>query len=161
MNSLQQNAEAGKDLWLTYLRRGGTIRELRGLDQGQMEAIYQLGFSHFGIGHYAEALKVFRYLALLDHRSSRYYLGIGLALHHLNQDAAAIPALSYAERLDNEDPRPSICMTECFIRLKNRKLAVKALSNAAKILKSSKGWEEERKQAKQLKHYLIEPSGRK
>lgn len=67
MNSLQQNAEAGKDLWLTYLRRGGTIRELRGLDQGQMEAIYQLGFSHFGIGHYAEALKVFRYLALLAH----------------------------------------------------------------------------------------------
>ncbi|KEQ16709.1 hypothetical protein [Endozoicomonas numazuensis] len=151
----------GKDLWLTYLRSGGTIRELRGLSSDQMEAIYHLGFSHFSIGHYIEALKVFRYLALLDHHSPRYYLGIGLALHHLHQDAAAIPALNYAEKLDSKDPRPSICMTECFIRLKNRKLAVKALGNAAKILKVSKGWDEERKQARQLKHYLIEPSGRK
>ncbi|WP_252179392.1 tetratricopeptide repeat protein [Endozoicomonas sp. 4G] len=161
MSSLQQNAEAGKGLWQSYLRQGGTIRELKGLDQDQMEAIYQLGYSYFSIGNYPEALKVFRYLALLDHQNPRYYLGIGLALYHLNQNAAAIPALNYAEKLDSQDPRPSICMTECFIRLKNRNLAVKALTNAAKILKSAKGWEEQRKQAKQLKRYLIEPSGRK
>ncbi|WP_062265776.1 SycD/LcrH family type III secretion system chaperone [Endozoicomonas arenosclerae] len=161
MSSLQPDAEAGKDLWLAYLNKGGTIRELRGLDQDQMEAIYQLGFSHYSIGHYSDALKVFRYLALLDHHNPRYYLGIALALHHLNHDAAAIPALNYAEKLNKNDPRPAICMTECFIRLKNRKLAVKALGNAAKILKSSKGWEEEKKQARQLKHYLIDSTGRK
>jgi type III secretion system low calcium response chaperone LcrH/SycD len=157
MAKAQQEAGvgSGRDLWLTYLSKGGTIRELRGLDHDQMEAMYQLGYSHFSIGHYPEALKVFRYLALLDHHDPRFYLGIGLSLHHLKQDAAAIPALTYAERLDPMDPRPAICMTECFIRLKNRKLATKCLASAAKIIKVSKGWEEEKKQAKQLKHFLL------
>lgn len=147
-------------LWQAYLNKGGTLGNLRDMSSDQMEAMYTLGFGQFDTGHYAEALKVFRYLALLDHWNPRYFLAIGYCLYQLAQFADAIPALSYAERLDTEDPRPSLCMTECFISLKNRKLAKKALGQAVNRLNNSKGWNLERKQAKQLKHYLVVQPGR-
>ena len=148
------------DLWQMYLARGGTIKDLRKLDPDQMEAMYTLGYNRFDVGLFQNALKVFRYLALLDHCNPRYFLGIGLCLYKLGHYAEAIPSLSYAERLDKKDPRPSLCMTECFISLKNRRLAKKSLVEAVKRLKSSGGWKYERKQACQLKHYLVEQTGR-
>lgn len=155
------DSQKGRDLWQAYINSGGTIKALRDLDQDYLEAVYQYGYSQFHSGLLADALKVFRYLALLDHRDSRYFLGIGLVLHKLSHNAAAIPALSYAERLDKTDPRPSICMTECFIQLKNRASAKKSLAEAVKRIKGNKGWELEKKQARQLKHYLIDQSGRR
>ena len=157
----QQAGTDAQDLWQLYLNKGGTIRELRQLEESQIELMYQLGYSQYGSGHYKEALNVFRYLALLDHHDPRFFLGIGLSLYQLHQNAAAIPALNYAQKLDVEDPRPEICMTECYIRLKNRKMATKALAGAVKKIKQGKGWQKERKQAKQLKHYLIQASGGK
>ena len=143
-------------LWLSYLDNGGTLGNIRQVKPDLMEAMYQLGYSHYDIGHYADALRVFRYLALLDHWNSRYFLAIGYCLYQLKQYGDAIPALSYAERLDRKDPRPSLCMTECFISLKSRKLAKKALAEAIKRLKGSKDWDDEKKQARQLKHYLVD-----
>ena len=153
-------SEASPEEWLSYLKQGGTLGKLRQVNSDQMEAMYTLGYGHFGIGHYADALRVFRYLAMLDHWNARYFLAIGYCLYQLKHYGDAIPALSYAERLDKQDPRPSLCMTECFISLKNRKLAKKALAEAIKRLKVSKDWDEEKKQAKQLKHYLVNQSGR-
>ena len=155
-NDEPADQSSSHDLWHMYLAKGGTVKEIRGVDQGQMEAMYSLGYSRFDTGLYRDALKVFRYLALLDHWNPRYFLAIGLSLYKLGVYAEAIPSLSYAERLDKQDPRPSLCMTECFISLKNRRLAKKSLKEAVKRLKHSQGWELERKQARQLKHYLVE-----
>ena len=145
-----------KALWQTYLSKGGTIGKVRNLDESHMESIYSLAHAQFSSGHYEEALRMFRYMALMDHRNPRYFLGMGLALHRMSKDELAIPALSYADRLDQKDPRPSLCMTECFIRLKQRKLAKKALMEAVRRIKKDARWSKELKQAKQLKHYLLE-----
>ena len=144
--------------WLSYLNKGGTLGRIRKMKPDQMQAMYRLGYSHFDVGHYAEALRVFRYLALLDHWNANYFLAIGYCLFRLNHYADAIPALSYAERLDVSSPKPSLCMVECFLGLKNRRLAKKSLAEAIKRLNGAEGWEEERHQAAQLKKYFTEPS---
>lgn len=159
-NDESSDRASSYDLWQIYLARGGTVKDIRKLGQGQMEAMYSLGYTRFDTGLFQDALKVFRYLALLDHWNPRYFLGIGLCLYKMGHYAEAIPSLSYTERLDKKDPRPSICMTECFISLKSRRLAKKSLAEAVKRLKSSDGWEYERRQARQLRHYLLEQAGR-
>ena len=158
--NISKDSEASLKQWLDYLEQGGTLKNVRKVSAEQMEAMYTLGYGHFDIGHYADALRVFRYLALLDHWNARYFLAIGYCLYQLKHYADAVPALSYAERIDTKDPRPSLCMTECFISLKNRKLAKKALSEAVRRLKGNKGWDEEKQQARQLKHYLVDKSER-
>ena len=151
----QANELKSKDLWSEFLSKGGVISQLRAVSNEQMESIYQYGFGQFETGHYKEALTVFRYLAVMNHRESRYFLAIGLCLSHLDRDSDAVAALVHAAGLNNSDPRPSLAMVECFIKLKSRRLAKSALKEVARILKSNKGWGEERKVASQYKNYLV------
>ena len=142
------------DLWSLFIAKGGTVKQLRSISQEQLESIYQQGYSQFETGHYKEALTIFRYLALMDHHDSRFFLAMGLSLSHLNKNAAAVAAFDYASRSSNKDPRPLLAMAESFIQLKQKTLASQALNSALNVLKSSKGWAEEKKIAEQLKHYL-------
>ncbi|MRI35328.1 hypothetical protein EOPP23_20425 [Endozoicomonas sp. OPT23] len=142
------------ELWSLFLSKGGTVRQLRSISDEHLESIYQKGYGHFETGHYKEALTIFRYLAIMDHRESRYFLAMGLSLSHLNQDSAAIAPLEHATRCDSHDPRATLAMVECFIKLKNRRLAELALRDAARTLKSVKGWTEERAIAAQLQNFL-------
>ncbi len=154
-NNRNNNMELKENgLWSLFLSKGGTVSQLRSISENQLESIYQQGFSHFETGHFKEALTIFRYLAIMNHRDTRYFLAMGLSLSQLDLDSAAIPPLDYASRIDNSDPRPSLAMVECFIKLKNRGLAESALKEAARILKSESGWKEERSVALQFKKYL-------
>ncbi|MFK0572373.1 hypothetical protein [Endozoicomonas sp.] len=147
--------------WLAYLAQGGTMKELRNIDQSQLDAIYQVAYGRFNSGLFNESLILFRHLCLLDHTHYGYFLGLGMVQFELQQFAQAAATLSHAEKLDAEDPRASVMMAKCFIELKKRPLVANALSEAISRAGRSERWHKELEQARRLMNYVGEHSGRK
>ncbi|WP_419835570.1 SycD/LcrH family type III secretion system chaperone [Endozoicomonas atrinae] len=137
-------------LWLAYLAKGGTMKELRNMDQSQLDAMYKVAFAQFNSGHFTEALKVFRHLCLLDHTRYSYFLGLGLSQYELSLFAQAAATLAHAEKLDQKDPRASLMMAKCFVEIKRWSLAQKALSETVTRASQSDRWKDELQQAEKL-----------
>lgn len=146
--------------WVDFLARGGKLSELRQLDPNQLDAMYTVAHGRYSSGHYDEALKVFRYLCLLDHTSYRYFLGLGLTQARLSQFSQAAATLSHAEKLDSRDPRASLVMGECFLELKQKVLAAQALSVTIRRAKAAGRWQKELAKARQLANYVGVNPGR-
>ncbi len=104
-------------LWLAYLAKGGTMKELRNMDQSQLDAVYRVAFARFNSGKFNDSLKIFRYLCLLDHTSYPYFLGLGLSQYELSQFAQALATLEYADKLDHHDPGASLVKAKCFMEM--------------------------------------------
>lgn len=133
---------------LDYMARGGTIRDLRNIDQSQLDTIYQVAFARFNSGQYHDALQMFRHLCLLDHTCYAYFLGLGMSQYELGDYAGAGATLTHGEKLDESDPRASLMQARCFVELEQWRLAHQALSEV--MLRSGKGWRDECQQAEKL-----------
>ena len=150
---MNAKAQSRASLWLAYLAKGGSMRELRGLDESQLEAIYKVAYSRFNSALYEDALLIFRHLCLLDHNNYRYFLGLGATQAEMQLYAQAAATLAHAEKLDTNDPRASLAMGGCFIEMKKMPLAKQALTNAIKRAEKSKQWRQELKKARHLMMY--------
>ncbi|KEI72426.1 CDC27 family protein [Endozoicomonas elysicola] len=137
-------------LWLAFLAKGGTMKEIRKMDQSQLDAMYKVAYARFNSGQFRDALKVFRYLCLLDHTCYSYFLGLGLSQYELSQFAQAAATLAHAEKLDEKDPRASLMMAKSFIEIERWPLAQKALAEAVLRASQSARWKDELQQAKKL-----------
>lgn len=151
-------AHSPGSLWLAYLAKGGSMRELRGLDKSQLEAMYKVAHGRFSSALYEDALLIFRHLCLLDHSNYSYFLGLGATQSEMHLYAQAAATFAHAEKLDIDDPRASLAMGGCFIELKRMSLARQALNNAIKRAERSQNssvprWEQELKKAQQLMKY--------
>lgn len=133
---------------LDYMARGGTIKDLRNIDQSQLDAMYQVAFARCNSGQFTEALPVFRHLCLLDHTSYAYFLGLGISLYELGDYALAAAALAHGEKLDERDPRASLMQARCFVELEQWHLAHQALSEV--MLRGNTDWQDECDQAQRL-----------
>lgn len=141
------------DLWLAFLAKGGSMKELRGIDQKQLEAMYRIAYGRYDSGLYNDSLLIFRHLCLLDHSEYRFFLGLGVTQVALKQYAQAAATLSHAEKLDPSDPRASLSMAGCFIEMKKLPLARQALKVTMLRAKKSDQWQQELAKAKQLMRY--------
>lgn len=150
---MDAKAQSPASLWLAYLAKGGSLRELRGLDSSQLETMYKVAFSRFNSALYEDALLIFRHLCLLDHNNYRYFLGLGATQAEMQHYAQAAATLAHAIKLERDDPRASIAMGGCFIELRQMALAKQALSEAIKRAEKTKKWSQELKKARQLMMY--------
>ena len=150
---MDSKAQSPASLWLAYLAKGGSMRELRGLDESQLEAMYKVAYSRFNSALYDDALLIFRHLCLLDHNNYRYFLGLGATQAEMQFYAQAAATLAHAEKLDKADPRASLAMGGCFIEMKKMPLAKQALTSAIKRAEKSKQWSQELKKARHLMMY--------
>ena len=141
------------DLWLAYLAKGGSMKELRGIDQQQLDAMYKVAFGRYDSGLYNDALLIFRNLCLLDHSEYQYFLGLGVTQVALNQYAQAAATLSHAGKLDKADPRASLAMAGCFVEMKKLPLARQCLKTAIQRAGKSEQWKQELAKAQQLMKY--------
>ena len=141
-------------LWLAYLANGGTMKELRNMDQSQLDAVYWVAFAQFNSGHYTDALKIFRHLCLLDHTSYSYFLGLGLSQYELSLFAQAAATLAHGAKLDQQDPRASLMMAKSFVEIEQWALAQAALSEAVIRARQSARWKDELLQAKKLTSFV-------
>lgn len=111
-----------------------TIRELKGITDGEMEAVYSLGFNFYNTGRYDEAEKIFKFLVLFDHLNPKYWTAIG-ALQQVRKDYdTAVTSYSFASFLDLSDPKPQFHAAECFFAkgdVDNATSALEALKSFA------------------------------
>ncbi len=109
------------------LAEGHTLRDLKGLTDGEMEAIYSLGYNFYTTGRLDDADKVFRFLVLIDHTCPKYWIGLG-AVQQVKRDYKhAITSYAYASFLDIDNPKPQYHAAECFLATGDKVNALSAL----------------------------------
>ncbi len=106
----------------------GTVRELKGITDAEMEAIYSLGYSFYTTGRYDDAEKVFRFLVLFDHLNPKYWTGLGAVQQVKKLYADAVASYGYASFLDLENPKPQYFAAECFLALGDKVNAASAIA---------------------------------
>ena len=106
----------------------GTVRELKGITDSEMEAIYSLGYSFYTTGRYEDAEKVFRFLVLFDHLNQKYWTGLGAVYQVEKRYSEAITAYGYASFLDLKNPKPQYFAAECFAALGDKSNALSAIA---------------------------------
>ncbi len=106
----------------------GTVREMKGITDAEMEALYSMGFSFYNTGRYDDAEKVFRFLVLFDHLNARYWTGLGAVLQVKKLYGDAITSYGYASFLDLKNPKPQYYAAECCLALGDKANALSALA---------------------------------
>ena len=140
-------AEAAK-----MLAEMGTIRELKGITDAEMEAIYSLGYSFYNTGRYDDAEKVFRFLILFDHLNPKYWTGMGAVQQIKKLYTDAITSYGYASFLDLDNPKPQYFAAECFLAMGDKDNALSALAALEEFCpKESELGREYRAKAEELK----------
>ncbi len=106
---------------------GATIKELRGISNNELEAVYSLAFNYYRTGKFDEAEKLFNFLALFDHLNQKYWMGVG-AVRQVKKDfSGAVQAYGYASFLDLSNPKPQLHAAECFLAMGDKRNAASSL----------------------------------
>ncbi|MBR6371957.1 MAG: SycD/LcrH family type III secretion system chaperone [Victivallales bacterium] len=106
----------------------GTVRELKGITDAEMEAVYSMGFSFYNTGRYDDAEKVFRFLVLFDHLCPKYWTGLGAVAQMKRDFQDAVKFYAYASFLDIKNPKPQYLAAECFAAMGDKQNAISALT---------------------------------
>ena len=106
----------------------GTVRELKGITDAEMEAIYSMGYSFYNTGRYDDAEKVFRFLVLFDHLCPKYWTGLGAVAQMKRDYQKAVEYYGYASFLDIRNPKPQYFAAECFAAMGDKPNALSALA---------------------------------
>ena len=104
-----------------------TIREMKGISDEEMEAIYSMGVNFYKAGSYENAEKIFRFLVLFDHSNARYWTGFGSLMQAQRKFDEAIKAYQYAMFLDLENPRAIYYCAECNLAKGDKELCLELL----------------------------------
>lgn len=110
-----------------------TVRDLKGITDGEMEAVYSLGFNFYNTGRIEDAEKVFKFLVLFDHMNPKYWTGMGAVQQVKREYEAAVTSYGFASFLDLENPKPQFHAAECYLAMGDRTNALSALAALAKF----------------------------
>ena len=91
---------------------GSTIKELKGISNNEMEAVYSLAFNYYRSGKFDEAEKLFDFLALFDHLNAKFWMGVGAVRQVKKNFTGAIQAYAYASFLNLHNPKPQFHAAE-------------------------------------------------
>ena len=106
---------------------GSTVKELKGITNAEMEAVYSIAFNYYRTGKYDEAEKLFNFLALYDHLNPKFWMGVG-AVRQVRKDfPGAVQAYGYASFLDLSNPKPQLHAAECFLAIGDKRNAASSL----------------------------------
>lgn len=105
-----------------------TVRDLKGITDGEMEAIYSLGFNFYNTGRIDDAEKVFKFLVMFDHMNPKYWIGMGAIQQVKRNFAGAVTSYGFASFLDLRDPKPQFHAAECYVALGDKENALSALA---------------------------------
>ena len=122
---------------LDVLAAGGTLKDLRGLSDEDLEAVYAIGFSLYNQGKYAEAEPLFQFACLYGNTQPHYWLALGNCRLMLTKYEAAIEALGFAYLYDSDNAWPVIQTATCYLALGDKENAKDALELADKTVETS------------------------
>ena len=109
------------------MKDGATLKQLKGVTNAELEAVYSLAFGYYQTGRFDEALKLFQFLVLFDHLNKKYWMGLGAAQQVLKDFQSAIVSYGYCSFLDLKNPKPQLHAAECFLALGDKRSAASAI----------------------------------
>ena len=118
----QQIQEAAKKF-----ANGATLKEVKGISNEELESVYWLGFGYYTTGKFEEAQKLFEFLVLFDHLSSKYWFALGAVQQARKDYQKAIASYGYSSFLDLENPKPQLHAAECYLALGDKGNAASAI----------------------------------
>lgn len=119
-----------KDIVETFLTKGGTMADIRGLSDEDMDVIYSMAYSLYNHGKYKESEDVFKFLCFMDHMERKYLMGLAACRQMRKNYEGAVQAYSLAAVYDVEDPKAHLHAGDCFLALGRYAEAESALSAA-------------------------------
>ena len=105
-----------------------TVREMKGITDEEMNAVYTVAHNFYTTGRYTDAETIFKFLVAFDHTNEKYWMGLG-AVHQAQKhfkDALA----AYANVVGNmniENFKAAFYAAECFLALGDRVNAQNAI----------------------------------
>ena len=116
-------AEGGK----TLIEKRSTLKQMKGITNEELEAVYTLAFGYYRTGKFNEALKLFQFLVLFDHLNAKYWMGLGAVQQVLKDFQNAVVSYGYSSFLNLENPKPQLHAAECFLAMGDKRSAASAL----------------------------------
>lgn len=106
------------------------MKDVQGIDDDELESVYALAYNHFRAGKLDEAEKLLAFVCMFEHRSSKYWLGLGAVRFGQGNHEGALSAYAASAMADPDDPRPPLRAADCQLALGNRDEAKAALEMA-------------------------------
>ena len=99
------------------IERGATLKQLKGVTNAELEAVYSLAFGYYRTGKFDEALKLFQFLVLFDHLNQKFWMGLGAVQQVLKDYQSAVTSYGYCSFLKLDNPKPQLHAADCFLAI--------------------------------------------
>ena len=109
------------------IEKRATLKQLKGVSNEELEAVYSLAFGYYRTGKYEEAAKLFQFLVLFDHLNAKYWFGQGAVQQALKDYQNAVVSYGYCSFLKLDNPKPQLHAAECFLALGDKRNAASSL----------------------------------
>ena len=109
------------------IERGATLKQLKGVTNAELEAVYSLAFGYYRTGKFDEALKLFQFLVLFDHLNQKFWMGLGAVQQALKDYQSAVTSYGYCSFLKLDNPKPQLHAAECFLAMGDKRNAASSL----------------------------------
>lgn len=96
-----------------------TLQELLGVSQGELEHIYELGYTYYNRGQYKEAASLFYFLSGISPLEHKYAFALGASLYLKGDDDLAILAFAKAKAIDEKDVLSPFYLGEIAMKIKS------------------------------------------
>lgn len=112
------------------LSKGNTLANLANVSDEQMESLYALAYQYYNAQNYADALKIFKILAIYDSADERFFMGIASCEQGLGNYESAADFYSLACALGGLiDPKPMYYCAICLLKVNQKDRAKVALES--------------------------------
>ena len=111
----------------TLIEKRSTLKQMKGITNAELEAVYTLAFGYYRTGKFDEALKLFQFLVMFDHLNAKYWMGLGAVQQVLKDYQHAVLSYGYSSFLNLENPKPQLHAAECFLAMGDKRSAASAL----------------------------------
>tara|TARA_B100001248_G_scaffold241598_1_gene208388 strand:- start:61470 stop:61970 length:501 start_codon:yes stop_codon:yes gene_type:complete len=120
------------------LNESYTFREVQGISDESMDAIYSIAYSLYQNSKYEDAHKVFQFLCFYDHYEKRYWLGLAACRQMLKEYEGAVDAYGFAAFLDTDDPKIPLYAADCLLASGDKERAQHALESVVEFAGNKK-----------------------
>lgn len=99
------------------LQGGASLGDIYGIEPRKLEMVYSVAHTYYKNRKYDDALKMFRFLTLMDHSNQKYWIGFASTHQMMKNFEKAVEAFGYATLLDVDNPKPQLQAGYCLIQL--------------------------------------------
>lgn len=127
-NTIEKDSYTTKEI-MDFIEQGvATVRDVKGIGDEEMDAVYTVAYNHYTVGRYEDAESIFNFLVMLDHLNETYWMGLGACRQAQKKFKEALTAYQHVVgNLNVENYKAAYYAAECLLGLGDKENAAKAL----------------------------------